>query len=83
MIFKPTGHGDGCPNGEKPCERRCYLCGSEKTTEIAVNSLIEENREPQLALEANQKAHQLIQAMGSVVKTDAYLSYNFGKCKLT
>ena len=53
MIFKPTGHGDGCPNREKPCERRCYLCGSEKTTEIAVNSLIEENREPQLALEAN------------------------------
>ena len=54
-----------------------------KATEIAVDSLIEEHHKPQLTLKANQKAHQLIQAMGSVVKTDAYLSYHFAKCKLT
>lgn len=54
-----------------------------KATKIAVDILKEEHLEQQLTLVANQKAHQLIQAMGSVVKTDAYLSYHFAKCKLT
>ena len=52
-------------------------------TDIAVDSLKEEHHEPQFTSEANQKVHQLIQAMGSVVKTDAYLSNHFAKCKLT
>ena len=54
-----------------------------KATETAVESLKKDHREPELTLKANQKAHQIIQAMGSVVKTDAHLSYHFGECKLT
>lgn len=50
-------------------------------TKIAVDILKEKHHEQQSTLEANQKAHQLIQAMGSVVKKDAYLSYHFAKCK--
>lgn len=52
-----------------------------KATKIAVDILKEKHHEQQSTLEANQKAHQLIQAMGSVVKKDAYLSYHFAKCK--
>lgn len=54
-----------------------------KATLIAVASLKEEHREPQLTFEANQKgqkAHQLIQAMA---ETDVYLSCHFAECKLT
>ena len=37
----------------------------------------------ELALENNQKAHQLFDAMGSVIKTDAYLSFQYACCKFT
>lgn len=51
-----------------------------KATNIAVEKLNKELSDPSV-LEANQEAHQLIDAMGSVVKKDAYLSYHFPKCK--
>lgn len=51
-----------------------------KATNIAVEKLNKELSDPSV-LEANQEAHQLIDAMGSVVKKDAYLSYHFAKCK--
>lgn len=51
-----------------------------KVTNVAVEKLNMELSDPS-ALKANQEAHQLIHAMGRVVKEDAYLSYHFAKCK--
>ena len=53
----------------------------QKVIEIAVSYLEERNDDRKLRLQANQKAHQLFQAMGEVTKTDAYVAFQYARCK--
>lgn len=53
----------------------------QEVIRIAVSYLEERNDDRKLRLQANQKAHQLFQAMGEVTKTDAYLAFQYARCK--
>ena len=51
----------------------------QEVIEIAVDCLKESNDDRKLRLQANQKAHQLFQAMGEVTKTDAYVAFQYAR----
>lgn len=53
----------------------------QKAIGIAVASLLEHNDNRELRLQANQRAHQLFQAMDEVTKTDAYVAFQYACCK--
>lgn len=53
----------------------------QKAIGIAVAIREEHNENRELRLQANQKAHQLFQAMGEVTKTDAYVAFQYACCK--
>ena len=46
-----------------------------------VNTEMYSNYDRELRLQASQKAHQLFQAMGEVTKTDAYVAFQYARCK--
>ena len=53
----------------------------QKVIEIAVSYLEESNDDRELRLQANQRAHQLFQAMGEVTKTEGYVAFQYARCK--
>lgn len=53
----------------------------QKVVDIAVSLSKESSNDRELRLQANQKAHQLFQAMGEVAKTDSYVAFYKGCCK--
>ncbi len=52
-----------------------------KAIEIAVVNLEKSDQNRKVTLEGNQKAHQLFQAMGEVTKGDAYVAFQYARCK--
>lgn len=53
----------------------------QKAIEIAVVNLDESDQDRKPTLLGSQKAHQLFQAMGEVTKTDAYVAFQYARCK--